>query len=125
MTQTDVTVRRMPGSLDEFRDCPNAPKPPAAPPVRVRWLVVLLILLGAGFFGGIGSWAALAPLRSAVVAQGAIKVQGDRLVVQHLEGGIVETIHIREGSFVDAGVRESSRWFGASTTSVDPTVCFV
>lgn len=54
-------------------------------------------------FGGFGGWAALAPLDSAAVAPGVITVQNYRRTVQHLEGGIVQALHVREGQQVKAG----------------------
>jgi epimerase transport system membrane fusion protein len=54
-------------------------------------------------FGGFGGWAALAPLDSAAVAPGVITVQNYRRTVQHLEGGIVQALRVREGQQVRAG----------------------
>jgi len=55
------------------------------------------------FFAGFGGWAALAPLSSATVAEGVIRVETHRKTVQHLEGGIVREILINEGDKVTAG----------------------
>lgn len=52
-----------------------------------------------GFFG----WAGFAPLESAVSANGTIVPDGDRKVVQHLEGGVVTRIGVKEGDRVTAG----------------------
>lgn len=54
-------------------------------------------------FGGIGSWAALAPLSGAVVAQGIVKVDDNRKTVQHMEGGIVREIRVSDGDHVQVG----------------------
>lgn len=59
-----------------------------------------LIILAA--FGGFGGWAATAPLGSAVVAPGIVTVDTYRKTVQHLEGGIVKQIMVREGDLVAA-----------------------
>jgi len=48
-------------------------------------------------------WAALAPLDKIVRAQGRIIAAGRAQVVQHLEGGIVQEILVREGQKVKAG----------------------
>lgn len=48
-------------------------------------------------------WAALAPLSGAVVAEGSVRTEGERKTVQHLEGGIVKEILIRDGDRVKAG----------------------
>ena len=51
----------------------------------------------------LGAWAAFASISSAVVAQGRLKVAGERQVVQHQEGGRVAEIAVREGDMVAAG----------------------
>ena len=71
------------------------------PPTRGPVLAGLLIVLV--FFIGFGGWAALAPLSSAAVAPGAVKVESNRKTVQHLEGGIIEELRVREGDVVEAG----------------------
>ncbi|CAN7385252.1 HlyD family type I secretion periplasmic adaptor subunit [Mesorhizobium sp. LjNodule214] len=55
------------------------------------------------FFGVAGGWAALAPLDSAAVAPGVIKVAGDRKLIQHLEGGIIAELNAANGDIVKAG----------------------
>ncbi|MBY3096463.1 HlyD family type I secretion periplasmic adaptor subunit [Rhizobium laguerreae] len=55
------------------------------------------------FFGMAGGWATLAPLDSAAVAPGVIKVAGDRKLIQHLEGGIIAELHAANGDIVKAG----------------------
>ncbi len=57
----------------------------------------------AVFFFGFGGWAALAPLQSAVIAQGVVGVESTRKTVQHLEGGIIREILVRDGDKVEAG----------------------
>jgi len=54
-------------------------------------------------FGVFGVWAAVAKIDSAIVAPGVISVEGNRKVVQHLEGGIVEEIHVSEADAVNKG----------------------
>ena len=60
----------------------------------------LVVLLGVGALGG---WAGYAPLRGAALAPGVVKVSGERRVVQHLEGGIVRELLVREGESVSEG----------------------
>lgn len=55
------------------------------------------------FFGVIGTWAAFAPLDSAAIAPAVIKVEGNRKSVQHLEGGILRELRVREGDAVKEG----------------------
>jgi HlyD family type I secretion membrane fusion protein len=54
-------------------------------------------------FGGLGSWAALAPLNGAVVGTGVLAVHGNRKTVQHREGGIVDMLSVAEGDHVRQG----------------------
>ena len=61
------------------------------------WLIIAI------FFGGIGSWAVTAPLNGAVVGNAVVKVDGNRKSVQHLDGGIVKELRVKEGDKVDAG----------------------
>ncbi|MBM1174717.1 HlyD family type I secretion periplasmic adaptor subunit [Microvirga arabica] len=65
---------------------------------------LLLGIVGIGiFFGGFGAWAALAPLSSAASASGQVRVESYRKTVQHLEGGIIREILVKDGDFVAEG----------------------
>ncbi len=48
-------------------------------------------------------WLTVAPLDSAVLASGAVKVDNNRALVQHVEGGIVRSVLVRDGQLVKAG----------------------
>lgn len=74
-------------------------RPRAATRPLVLWGCVLVILL----FGIFGIWAGTVPLASAVIAPGVVKVLSQRRSVQHLEGGIVKAILVREGEQVERG----------------------
>src|SRR5262249_50187980 len=76
---------------------PEVDRPPDRAPI------VLGLIVAGLFFGGFGGWAALAPLSSAAVAPGQVKVETHRKTVQHLEGGIVKEILVGEGDIVAAG----------------------
>jgi epimerase transport system membrane fusion protein len=54
----------------------------------------------AAVFVGLGSWSALAPIESAALAPGVVAVQDSRKTIQHLEGGIVRALHVKEGQWV-------------------------
>jgi HlyD family type I secretion membrane fusion protein len=72
-------------------------------PVHIKGLVLAstgVILLT---FGAFSTWSVLAPLSSAVVAPGTIVVDGSRKAVQHLDGGMISAIHVRDGDRVEAG----------------------
>lgn len=64
---------------------------------RIGLFVVL------GMLGGFLLWSAFAPLTSAVVATGKVVVETRNKVVQHLDGGIVANIHVKEGDLVTKG----------------------
>lgn len=55
------------------------------------------------FFGFFGLWAAFAPLDSAAIARGTVVVDSSKRTIQHLEGGIIQEILVREGDKVEAG----------------------
>src|SRR5690606_157137 len=58
--------------------------------------------LGLGL-GGFILWAAIAPLDEGVPSQGVIAIDTKRKSVQHLSGGIVKQVFVREGDLVLAG----------------------
>jgi len=68
--------------------------PPIGRPVRAGLLIV------AVFFAGFGGWAALAPLSNAASSAGFVTIDLNRKTVQHLEGGIVREILVRDGDRV-------------------------
>lgn len=59
---------------------------------------VLVVFLSIFF-----TWMILAPIKSSVIAAGEIVVSSQRKQVQHLEGGIIQTIHVKEGGRVIIG----------------------
>ncbi|MDF0695352.1 HlyD family type I secretion periplasmic adaptor subunit [Rhizobium sp. MC63] len=76
---------------------------PASPMPGLRgvvWMGNLLILV---FVVGLGMWSVLAPLKSAAVASGVIEPESSRKTIQHLEGGIVRRILVKNGNSVMAG----------------------
>ncbi|WP_426944363.1 HlyD family type I secretion periplasmic adaptor subunit [Pseudomonas oryzihabitans] len=67
-------------------------------PVRRLGYIILIVVFGLG-----GLWAGLAPLDSAVLAQGYLTIKSSRKTVQHLEGGIVKELMVHDGDHVKAG----------------------
>ena len=57
----------------------------------------------AVFFGVFGVWAGIAPISTAAIAPGEVTVESRRKTVQHLEGGIVKRIAVRDGDVVKKG----------------------
>lgn len=64
---------------------------------RIGLTIVLVV------FGIFGIWAAFAPLSNAVHGSGFVTVQSYRKTVQHLEGGIVKELLVRDGDSVKKG----------------------
>lgn len=95
-----VTESQPPATLGAaIRPVPPAlPSAPPRPPLgRFVGAGVLIIVL---FFGGFGAWAGLAPLASSAMAPGSIRVEGNRKTLQHLEGGIIQELLVKEGDVV-------------------------
>src|ERR1700679_3398204 len=89
--QGEIILPAKPISFDE------GPSESSKKYTAAGWIVLAL------FFGIFGIWAATAPLNGAVVANAVVKVQGNRKSVQHLDGGIVKQLNVKEGSHVQAG----------------------
>lgn len=66
----------------------------------IQRIGMIILFLTFGLFGG---WATLAPLNSAALAPGVVTVKSYRKTVQHLEGGIVRELNVRDGDQVQAG----------------------
>jgi membrane fusion protein, epimerase transport system len=61
-----------------------------------------LVVIAAGIIA-FGAWAWLAPLSGAIIAPGYVKVDLNRKVVQHQEGGTVRAVRVRDGERVKQG----------------------
>lgn len=81
------------GKTDNFADLPMSDTKTR----RIGFGILIIV------FGIFGTWAAVAPLDSAVHAPGVVTVQTYRKTVQHLEGGIVKEILARDGNLVKRG----------------------
>lgn len=85
-----------------MRNCPSITQWHRGVPADSRGLIffgaaILLVCLG-----GFGVWAAVAPLDGAVVVSGTFVANGQNKQVQHLEGGIIRDVLVKEGQLVDA-----------------------
>ncbi len=85
------------GLLETMADTPATPASRLRKPMRAAALMVGVFVLG------FGSWAWFAPLESAAIASGTIEVESSRKTVQHLEGGIINQITVKEGDEVKVG----------------------
>jgi len=80
----------------QLLDAPKAPDN-LRPPTLLGGLVFVFGICGFVL------WAILVPLDSAVVASGVVKVGSEKKQVQHLEGGIVKSLRVKEGDIVKQG----------------------
>lgn len=48
-------------------------------------------------------WASFAPINSSIISSGEIVLIGNKKIISHLEGGIVEEMKVKEGEFVESG----------------------
>jgi HlyD family type I secretion membrane fusion protein len=77
----------------------------AVPPASADWRASMR----SGYyvvFGGLGlfvAWAALTRLDGAAIAAGVVGSESNRKTIQHLEGGIVQDLLVRDGDQVKAG----------------------
>ena len=69
----------------------------------IRAPVVKGLALIAAFLGGFLAWGLMVPISGGVVAAGVISPDGNRRTVQHLEGGIIAALQVRDGDKVVAG----------------------
>ncbi|WP_099866391.1 HlyD family type I secretion periplasmic adaptor subunit [Pararhizobium haloflavum] len=84
-------------------DQKSGPTKAARPPRSAKGTVLAgAVIVGVTFFG-FGAWASYAPLASAVTASASVVSEGRTQVVQHLEGGIVAEVNVREGQMVERG----------------------
>lgn len=65
--------------------------------LRLSYISLFLLVI---VFGG---WTVLAKIQGAVIAAGQVAVEGKPKIVQHLEGGIVSKIAVKEGDRVTKG----------------------
>ncbi len=72
-------------------------------PTSSRTTIVFGLVVVLFFLGGFVAWASFAPLAEAVMASGSIKVYSSRKQIQHLEGGTVKEILVRDGDNVMQG----------------------
>lgn len=86
---------------------PAAPMPPmgqtASDELGTRKVILVGTIIVLIFFGFFGAWAVFAPLDSAAIASGTVAVENNRKTIQHLEGGLVQDILVRNGDQVTVG----------------------
>lgn len=66
-------------------------------PIRLGFWVLLI------GFGGFLLWMAFAPLDEGVSAQASVSIETRRKTIQHLSGGVVQQVLVKEGQWVGEG----------------------
>ena len=76
-----------------------------APTASSNWKSTIYVGYGIvlGVLGIFLAWTLIARLDGAALAQGVVSVESNRKTIQHLEGGIVREILIRDGDLVNEG----------------------
>ena len=82
---------------------PEAKSAPRTSQQQLRRMARVGMFTVLGIVVPLGAWMTFAPLSMAVVAPAHVKVDLNRRPVQHLEGGIVRQVLVRDGQVVKAG----------------------
>lgn len=72
-------------------------------PRSTRTATAFGIFIMVAFMLGFGSWASTAPIAGAIIAGGSFVATGENKIIQHLEGGVIKEIRVREGDVVEKG----------------------
>ncbi|KAB0267729.1 HlyD family type I secretion periplasmic adaptor subunit [Microvirga brassicacearum] len=90
MAQTPAVLEKQ---REWYADVPRSTRLPTLVGVGVLALTVM----------GFGYWGGIAPIAGAVVTSGAFVATGQNKLIQHLEGGVIQEILVREGDIVQKG----------------------
>jgi len=72
-------------------------------PTSLKGVIGGGMMVMTGFLAGFAMWASQAPLAGAAIAPGVVIVSGRNQDIDHLEGGMVAEISVREGERVSEG----------------------
>lgn len=85
----------------------DAPTPPASasfnPGLDPATFVRTGLLTVAALLATVGIWLTLTQLHGAVIGIGEVRVEENRQIVQHIEGGVIAALRVRNGDAVAAG----------------------
>lgn len=70
-------------------------------PQSTRWPTMAGVLIMSVMVMGFGVWGNAAPIAGAIVASGVFVATGQNKIIQHLEGGVIRDIYVREGDVVE------------------------
>jgi HlyD family secretion protein len=93
MSGKDVTVKAPASEGVWYDSLPRSTRFPTIAGIIVMAIMVM----------GFGVWGNTAPIAGAVVASGVFVATGQNKIIQHLEGGVIRDIHVREGDSVEQG----------------------
>lgn len=85
------------GPAADVTDVELAPKTDTRGPIRLGFWV---LVVGFGLFM---AWAAFAPLDEGVAASATVSIETRRKTIQHLQGGVVQAVEVKEGQQVKQG----------------------
>src|SRR6202022_2201359 len=91
MANRQIAVRTVVADGTWYDSLPRSTKLPT-----VGGIVILAVALM-----GFGVWGNVAPIAGAVVASGVFVATGQNKIIQHLEGGVIRDIYIKEGDPVE------------------------
>lgn len=100
------TMRKMTQWADQMAvplEAPVRPEDAPSPDALAHRTIRIGIFCAVLLFGIVGLWMGLWPLATGAVAPGKVIVDTNRKAIQHLEGGIVKEILVREGESVQSG----------------------
>jgi len=86
----------LPGKGRGIEDAHDLPTDTRSPARLGFWVLTI-------GFGGFLLWAALAPLDEGVPTTGMVTIETKKKAVQHLTGGIVKSVRVKEGQIVNEG----------------------
>ncbi|MDB2415287.1 HlyD family type I secretion periplasmic adaptor subunit [Rickettsiales bacterium] len=94
LDKVDKTIRLM--TTKEDKTINTALDETRRPIIIGLWVIVILSAVTL-------IWGALAPIDSAVVSRGSITLLSNKKTIQHLEGGIIEELFVKDGDLVKEG----------------------
>ncbi len=79
------------------KDKKNIPSDSTTPAITFGLIVLFIV------FGLLGGWMYYAPLATSSVASGQVSAGSAKKSVQHLDGGIIKKIFVKDGDVVKKG----------------------
>ncbi|SHL05153.1 HlyD family secretion protein [Bradyrhizobium lablabi] len=93
MASRQIAVRTAEAEGSWYDSLPRSTKLPTVGGILILFVATM----------GFGVWGNMAPIAGAVVASGVFVATGQNKIIQHLEGGVIRDIYVREGDTVEPG----------------------